>query len=131
MNEWIKEYQCPGCINYPEECYKPKIDGIECENHLPATRQLHVGLLFLGLPKGFCRLGVFKKMTLEIFTKFNPENYDKYNIPVWKYKNKNNHVLVRGLMPRINQPFLHIYLVDCLNKINCLELSHDDITSMD
>ncbi len=131
MKKWVKEYQCPGCLNFPETCYETRSNNIACKNHVPGTIQSNVGLLFLGLPKGFCRLGVYRGMQLQFFELFDPHYYDIYNIPVWKYKNENGHVFVRGLMPRLNQPFLHIYLIDCFDKIDCQIISDDDIANMD
>lgn len=57
--------------------------------------------------------------------------YDKFNIPVWKHLNSNGHTIVRGIMPRINEIFIHIYLEDCIKKIDCLEITADDINEMD
>jgi hypothetical protein len=34
-------------------------------------------------------------------------------------------------MPRKNEPFLHIYLENCLDKIDCLEITEEDINQMD
>ena len=41
------------------------------------------------------------------------------------------NTLVRGLSPRINKPFLDIYLKDVRDKINCFEIFKEDIESMD
>ncbi|RPJ70156.1 MAG: hypothetical protein EHM20_15690 [Alphaproteobacteria bacterium] len=57
--------------------------------------------------------------------------YDKFNVPVWKHLNESNHVLIRGLSPRINMPFLHIVLENCMDQINCLEITNKDIAEMD
>ena len=85
------------------------------------------------MPKGFTRLGgVDVKLRLHIF-----ENYDKswqynmWNVPVWKYLNPQGHTLVRGLSPRNNFPFLHVFLEDCRDKIDCLELTQADVDGMD
>ena len=48
-----------------------------------------------------------------------------------EYKNEVTHTIVRGLPPRINCPFLHIYLEDCIDKINYLEITDSDIEDMD
>ena len=39
--------------------------------------------------------------------------------------------LVRGFIPRRNEPFLHIFLENCLDKIDCLEITNEDIEDMD
>lgn len=136
MNKWIKEYQCPGCIADGELCFKESTMSISCSNHVPGTIVASVGTIFLGLPSGFNRIGPFKEMKIEIFETFEGCNivwgkYDKFNVPVWKYKNEHGHIIVRGISPRINSPFFHIFLEDCNDKIDCLEIYEDDIKTMD
>jgi len=95
----------------------------------------NVGKFFLGMPKGFNRIGdsdtkinIFPNQTAQI----KLWGYCKFNIPVWKYKNDKGHVFIRGLCPRINMPFLHIIL-DCpdFDKINCIEITDKDLDEMD
>jgi len=84
------------------------------------------------MPKGFDRCGVDEKLIIHIFEKFDDGwGYNKFNIPVWKYKDDIGSTLVRGLSPRINAPFLHIFLEDCRDKIDCLEITDEDIAEMD
>jgi hypothetical protein len=128
----VKEYQCSGCTsgNY-ETCFKKnENEGIGCGKHFAGTMILGIGKIFLGMPKGFNRLGKNEEMLPVIFDKFE-DNYDKWNIPTWKHLNEQGHTLVRGLRPRKNEPFIHIFLEDCLDKINCFEVSQDDIDKMD
>ncbi len=132
MNQWISEYQCYGCSMCYDDCYEPWDEKIiACKNHNAGTLMSNAGIIFLGLPKGFCRIGPVKNMIIEIFKNFDGMHYDKFNIPVWKYKNENNHVIVRGIRPRLNQPFLHIFLENCIDKIKCLEIYDIDINLMD
>lgn len=128
----IEDYQCSGCVSGSDiECFE-KGDHLECGKHSSGTICSGIGHIFLGMPTGFDRSGPFKDMKIKIFDSFEKGwCYDKFNIPVWKYKNENNHILVRGILPRINQPFLHIFLEDCLNKIACLEITKEDIELMD
>jgi hypothetical protein len=132
--EAIEEYQCSGCVvGGDTSCYEPSENGgVGCSKHHAGTFSA-TGNFYLGLPKGFCRLGEFRKMKPNIFKTFESSSwdYDKWNIPAWKYRSENGHVLVRGLMPRINEPFLHIFLEDCMDKINCLEITQKDIDEMD
>lgn len=79
------------------------------------------------MPVGFNRLGQHPEMSLIIEKTFVKE-YDMWNIPVWKHLNENGHTLVRGLRPRKNEPFLHIYLEDCMNKIKCPEIDIHEVT---
>jgi len=129
----IEEYQCPGCaVGYDLSCFEGMpFEGIGCSRHQPATRLSNAGLFFTGMPVGFNRLGVFENMNITIFKKYEDTVYDKLNIPVWKHLNKNNHTIVRGIKPRKNEPFLHIFLENCLYKIDCLEITSKDIEQMD
>jgi hypothetical protein len=34
-------------------------------------------------------------------------------------------------MPRRNEPFIHVFLENCIEKINCLEITQDDVDGMD
>ena len=130
--EAVKEYQCPGCVGGPfESCYVTK-DGITCSKHTAGTVKAGVGAFFLGLPRGFCRVGALTYNPITIFAKFEDGwGYTMFNVPAWKYLNGKKHTLVRGLSPRTNNPFIHIFLEDCMDKINCLEITQDNIILMD
>lgn len=140
--EAIKEYQVPGCVNnFDDNNFEQKGGGVEWSDHVPGTIIApYIGMIFLGMPKPFSRMGAAHKefiddLKINMFKDFKHLQeictYDKFNIPCWKYRNKKGHIFVRGLMPRINRPFLHIILEDCLDKINCLELTEKDIKGMD
>jgi hypothetical protein len=131
----IEEYQCSGCQCGSDTSCFSKNDETEvgCGKHHAGTFMTGVGKLFLGMPKGFNRVGHFESMKINIFEKFEgcDWEYNMWNIPCWKFKNEFGHTIVRGLMPRRNEPFLHIYLEDCLDKINCLEITQKDVEGMD
>jgi len=136
MNQKIKlaveEYQCSGCVNgHNISCFKGDKHSQACSKHVPGTMILGLGTIFLGMPKGFDRQGPCKETTINIFETFNNEKYDFLNIPVWKFKDKNGNTLVRGIRPRLSFPFIHIYLEDCMKKINCYELTKEDIDKID
>lgn len=133
ISDAILEYQCSGCIGGPGlDCFKPDDNGgVGCGEHLAGTMVLGIGKFFLGLPPGFCRLGLFEKLRPVIFEKFDDCDWDKkFNIPVWKHSNEEGHTLVRGLSPRVNSPFIHIFLEDCVDKIDCVEISAEEIKEM-
>lgn len=132
----IEEYQCPGCVVGGDiSCFKSNPDGgVGCGNHMSGTIISNIGNIFLGMPKGFNRLGLNEKMKPQIFESFDINDwgeYDKWNVPVWKFLNKDGHTLVRGFIPRRNDSFIHIFLEDCRDKINCLELTQEDVDKMD
>ena len=83
------------------------------------------------MPKGFNRLGNNENIKIYIFENIENEQYDKFNVPVWKHLNKAGHTIVRGIQPRLNYSFIHIFLEDCLDKIDCINITDDDILNMD
>jgi hypothetical protein len=130
----IEEYQCSGCVSGSDTtCFEPNSNGgVGCGKHCAGTMAFPaVGKFFLGMPKGFNRLGDSSKLKPIIFENFESGwGYDKFNIPVWKYL-KDGHTFVRGMQPRRNETFIHIFLEDCLNKIDCFEVTEADIDEMD
>jgi hypothetical protein len=143
----IAEYQCPGCsAGSGPECATPCNIGIGCGSHVADTFLSHAGRLYLGMPKGFNRIGGSDKKTpLHIFESYETfykewahstvkgeqNGYDEWNVPVWKFLDEHGSTLVRGLSPRVNGPFLHVFLEDCRDKINCLEITKEMQNGMD
>jgi hypothetical protein len=100
------------------------------------------------MPKGFNRLGPVdaKDFRLWIYESWEAATehrgkapgdltvtgpFDLFNVPVWKYLDEHGNTLVRGMCPRTNRPFLHIILGDHLDKIDCLEITDEDLKGMD
>lgn len=146
VKEAIERYQCPGCVSGSNiSCGAFKKDdineGVGCGGHTVGTMVFGIGSFFLGMPKGFDRLGHPHEdsradLSVVIFETREdgwqePTGYKKWNIPVWKYLNEQGHTFVRGLSPRTNRPFLHVYLEDCMDKIDCLEITQEDVDGMD
>ncbi len=128
----VQEYQCSGCVNGPyPDCYKT-IENIACDSHCPGTMISGIGPIFLGLPKGFCRLGVHKESKIYIFKNvIGGWGYAKFSVPVWKHLDEHGNTLVRGMCPRLNEPWIHIYLGDYMKNIDCYEITSQDIDEMD
>lgn len=132
----IEKYQCSGCVvGGDTSCFSGNPNGgIGCGKHHAGTMIFPiVGNIFLGMPIGFNRLGEYTKLKPIIYDTFESSGwkYDMFNIPVWKYLSKDGHTFVRGIMPRKNEPFIHVFLEDCMDKINCLEITQDDVDGMD
>ena len=134
----IEVYQCPGCVcGHNIKCFKKDEIGIGCGAHVAGTNVFPlVGRLFLGMPKGFNRVGPVDKFKLSIFEDY--ENmvdetrfYDELNIPVWKCLDEHGNTLIRGLSPRINTPFLHIILGNNIDKIDCFETKTKMLNQID
>lgn len=131
----IEKYQCSGCVSgHNITCFSQNTSrGIGCGKHHAGTSLFGIGNVFLGMPKGFNRLGEQTTLKPNIFEKFETSDwpYDVYNVPVWKYLSEDGHTFVRGMMPRKNEPFLHVFLENCIEKINCREISKSDYDFMD
>lgn len=130
--EAVQEYQCPGCEGSFPSCFSKSEHSCSCDKHCPGTILFGSGTIFLGLPRGFNRLGPIDNeyFKIEIFEAWSDE-FNEFNIPVWKYKDEHGNTIVRGLRPRLNQPFLHIFLGDYMDKINCFEVTEDLRKTMD
>lgn len=129
----VEEYQCPGCVCGSDiSCYQ-KGEGVECFRHVAGTTLMpQIGRIFLGMPKGFNRLGLCEKFKITIFEEVEDGwVFDKFNVPVWQYLDKHGNTLVRGICPRINWPFLHVFLGDVRSEIDCIEITQKDVNEMD
>ena len=67
------------------------------------------------------------KPTIKIFpeTKFIGKNLS------FTYTDYRAFELWSSFMPRRNESFIHIFLEKCIDKINCLEISQQDVDEMD
>ncbi len=142
MEEIIKDvvelYQCSGCTNGSDiSCYEKSLDSdISCLKHSAGTMVAGLGWLQIGLPNGFNRVskGTTKIVDFYMFETFEKHNayfeFDVFNIPVWKYLH-NGHTLIRGISPRTNTLFIQCILEDCMDKIDCLELTSEQVKAMD
>jgi hypothetical protein len=153
--EAIQEYQCPGCVSgpYPECRTKQNLGGVSCGSHCPGTMVSGIGTIFLGMERGFNRLGRVEPKQLPLLIFENEKQfeqdwrstsidgidgveipismYSKMNVPCWKYLDKHGNTIVRGMSPRKNAPFIHIHLWDARWRIQCVEITDDLIKQMD
>lgn len=133
VKEIVEKYQCLGCVCGNDiSCYEKDYDTVGCSRHVAGTLLSDIGRIFLGMPKGFNRLGLCDKTKITIFENFEDGwGYNMYNVPVWKYLDKNGNTIVRGICPRVNWPWIHIFIDNHMSKINCLEITQKDIDEMD
>lgn len=133
--EAVQEYQCPGCVGGPfPECYKLENGSVGCIKHCAGTMVAPgIGRIFLGLPKGFNRLGRCENTKVYIWQSINDSEwiYNFLNVPIWKYLDEHGNTLVRMIAPRINDPNIHIYLENCIDKIDCYEITKNDLEGID
>jgi len=116
----IGEMQCPGCTcgcAPAAECesFKPSNDyGFKCEGHSSGTILSGVGYVYLGLPKGFNRVGAFRakgddktlnNIRLWIYPAI-PE-WDFLNVPIWAME-KDGFLYVKTYCPRINVNYVDV-----------------------
>jgi len=139
IKDAILEYQCFGCLHGSNidcgECVKSNI-GVGCQSHTPATLDSMMRNFYLGMPKGFNKIGPQNEYYLNIFENDTQQRqhfpYNWLNVPVWKYKNNKGHIFVKGLSPRINMPFLHIILEGNIDNIdNCIEITENELKEID
>lgn len=131
----IKKLQCVGCVqgSFPE-CYIKSNKGIGCASHASGTVVFPIGKIFLGMPKGFCRLGVNQDLKMFIFKDAEQQKtewpYGTFDMPVWKYL-YGKYILIRGFQPRINCGFLHVILNGNISDYEGYRVTKKDIEYMD
>jgi len=137
VEEAVKEYQCTGCGKGPfEKCFSMDKWDAGCANHSPGTAIPFGGHIFLGLPKGFNRLGTHKSIQVCIYEDINQHKknwtYNMFNVPIWMHLDENLNTLVRGLRPRLNLGFIHIFLCDVRDYVKApYEITKSMIDEMD
>jgi hypothetical protein len=136
LKDAVERYQCPGCVCGSDiSCYENVWDiqtVLSCSKHVAGTSISNIGRIFLGMPKGFNRLGFCDKMTIHIFKAFKDGwGYDFLNVPVWKIRDEHGNTIVRGICPRTNYAWIHIFLEDCIEQISCHWLTDDNLKGMD
>lgn len=140
----IELYQCPGCSNGHKiaDCFSESPTSLSCIKHCPGTFLGNFQNIFLGLPKGFDRLGYFKprQVVIEIFNDLQEKNYnwgiyDKLNIPIWIYIDEHGNTIIKGFSPRIMLPFIHIFCGDVSEQIEsvnkAIRITDEDLKEMD
>jgi len=135
-DKFVKQYQCVGCVNGTGECFSKDDCGIGCGKHFAGTMATpFVGSFLLGLPKGFCRLGEQKDLRPKIFETSEQQEmeweYDELNVPIWKHKTKEGHIIIRGYMPRLNIGFIHIILKGDFDRIKGFEITEEYMRGID
>lgn len=123
--EMIKEFQCPGCGcggPDPKECSAftlqedTWINGAKwsiCQEQSPGTVIAGLGPIYLGMPKGFSRMGHTQNFLntdespTRIYLFEDMPTYDKFNIATWAMI-KNGYLFVRVYSPRVNLTYTHV-----------------------
>ena len=122
------------------ECFSKNSNSEACAGHIPGTFMNFIGRIFLGLPKGFNRLGP-NGSSIEIHETYDDflscmgielDKLNKYTVPVWKHLTENGHTLIRHYMPRRNDTTITIILENCMDRMpNAIEITKEDIEFMD
>lgn len=115
--KFIEEFQCPGCIcGSDTKCGRFRLEEEEgffrCGGHVPGTyiQGVRSGLVALGLPKGFNRVGPSEEgqtTKIRIFPKDGKPKWDRANVPVWTME-QDGFLFARVFSPRIDVTFVDI-----------------------
>lgn len=123
----IKEFQCSGCVSgsSPEDdCYSPStLDPsypfFRCNKQCPGTTILGLGTIYLGLPKGFNRVGSRSESAyrragnpgenthIRLWCDGDHPGWDKFEVAVWAME-QNGFLFVRTYSPRINAAYIDV-----------------------
>jgi len=133
--EAIENYQCPGCVSGSNTKCGQFENKMGCNRHCPGTAILGVGHILLGMPRGFNKIRE-NKVRIYIFNTFDElsssfENFNFLNMPIWKFKDKFNNTLIRIFMPRISTSCIAVVLEDCIDKIECFEITDNELKEID
>ncbi len=116
----IEEFQCPGCVcGSGTDCGAFKLQQSNgsfcCTGHVAGTSVATThgpATFFLGLPKGFDRLGPVENkaeraLNIRLWPKGAKPDWDKLNMAVWALE-KDGYLFVRTYMPRVNHPLVDV-----------------------
>lgn len=114
----IQEFQCSGCVSGMDtKCGRFKLwrleDQFACQSQCAGTRHLGIanGLMALGLPKGFDRVGQAEGRQQEIYVRLSEKSdlgeWDKCNVAVWALE-QDGYLFVRTYSPRINKAYVDV-----------------------
>lgn len=128
--EAIQKFQCIGCGlggPGPKQCssfmmaegyWVKRTKFYHCQKHTPGTFIAGCGKIYLGLPRGFNKIGAINasdrpERSNNIFIFEETPFYDEKNIPVWTMISEDNKwMFVRVYQPRINMSQIHIIELD-------------------
>jgi len=114
--EMIKKFQCPGCSL---DCSNIEIkesgkEMFRCESHSAGTILGGVGKIYLGMPKGFDKVGAIKNNLDEETTtniRFHSEKdysfFDKFNLPICA-REVDGYLFIRTFCWRINRSYIDV-----------------------
>lgn len=113
----VQEFQCSGCTcgSSPEDdCFELKTIpncGSCCKKHSAGTFVLGAGRVYLGMPKGFNKVGLDqvgneRVHAIRLHYETKPK-FDHLNVPVWAMK-QDGYLFVRTYCPRINQTYIDV-----------------------
>lgn len=137
MKDLISLYQCPGCMHGPdaESCDALKLTDEGCATHRPGTMGFGIGTFYLGMPKGFNRLGHNPPTQLYIVESLDVAwvpSTRMYNIPAWKHLDEHGNTLVRFYSPRLNYGYSVVVRGNCMNELpGVVEITQEHIDNMD
>jgi len=121
--EMIEKFQCRGCVSGSdikcgrfklEETFGPRL-GVRCLSHVPGTVLIGLGAIYLGLPRGFNRVGAqiqdlsndFKLTALRLWTVGTAPKWDDFNVAVWAME-LDGVLYVRTYAPRTNRTYIDV-----------------------
>jgi hypothetical protein len=133
--DMVKKFQCLGCTsggaNTLEECgdINPSpgtghpASCWNCDNHSAGTFMSGVGKIYLGMPKGFNRVGLNaltysqeQHKAIRLWTKAPDDLWNRLNVPVWATEYE-GYLLVRTYSPRINMTYLDVVKDGALDMV--------------
>lgn len=119
----IEKIQCPGCVSGSDTtcgAYKKKDYSSACESHRAGTLILGSGSIYLGMPKGFNKVGSLPSHisnNIDIFEKINKDTFDIFNLPIWALED-DGLLFVRVFSPRVADNRIYVFESGLIADIN-------------
>lgn len=116
----VETFQCPGCVAGGDtSCgvFEPETGWSHgaCKSHVAGTLIMPGGKVYLGMPKGFNRVGVipYKRdgasasNNVRLWAAGTDPGWDRLNVAVWAME-VDGHLFVRTFAPRVGQHFVDV-----------------------
>lgn len=112
----IEKFQCPGCVSGSDtDCGSFRRNGtpgagISCDAHVAGTTVFPGGTFYLGLPKGFCKVGPLAAghtNNIRLWMPGTHPDWDNCNVAVWAME-VDGFLFVRTFLPRLNLSYIDV-----------------------
>ncbi len=109
----VEKFQCPGCVvGSDTSCGSFAVNerAAACLAHVAGTVGFPGGTFYLGLPKGFCKVGALPEgwtNNIRFWIADTAPEWNTCNVAVWAME-QDGFLFVRTYMPRLNLGYIDV-----------------------